>query len=374
MKPIKILKRFLRSTGDSLSRKGKQAKEWNALQRARLNFMAKLHDRKGRVAIVGCGVMGRHIAQSTRLLPNWSVSAICDRQADSLTRVKAISGGDVFATTELGDLLKNREKFDVLAIATTAPSHVPIAIQAIEAGVLAILLEKPVSNCLASVDQLVKAANWSGCRIAVDHTRRWIAGGDGIKRLLESGVIGKLIAIHAVPGRGGMAMIGTHFFDFSRWIVGADFQCVRAELDDVVRVSHRGAEFLDRSGRCEAKFTNGVRLTVDLSDAIAMAHGYILLVGDSGRIEIDERFGRVRLLGAGKRVWEKKYAWPGLAGHGVAAALCELLGSEPIQCSIEDGVAALSVAIACNVSSRENGRWVELPLADEYKQEVFPFA
>jgi predicted dehydrogenase len=192
--------------------------------------------------------------------------------------------------------------------------------------------------------------------------------------LLRSGVIGKLVAIHATPGRGGVAMIGTHFFDFARWIVGSEFVKARAELDEVLRSSHRGSQFVDRSGRCEACFQNGVRLTVDLSDDIAPNHGYLLLVGEAGRIEIDEKLGRARLLGSGRRVWEREYVWPGLQAHGVAAALLNLAGDGPLRCTLVDGKAALEVAIASNLSAREGGRWVDLPLTGPVRAEVFPFA
>lgn len=374
MNPIKKIKKAARNALNLFKDKHSLASEWNALRKAKLHGDAKLFGASGRVAIIGCGVMGRHIAKSTRLLPDWKVTAICDRQEEALKSVNSLAGGNAFTTTDLSALLENKGLFDVLAIATTAPSHIPIAMQSIESGVKAILLEKPVSNSLSSVSSLEAVAHAANCRIAVDHTRRWIAGGDGIKRLVNSGVIGRLVAIHAVPGRGGMAMIGTHFFDLARWIVGAEFQKVRAELDEVHRASHRGAEFLDPSGRCEAYFENGVRLTLDLSDSISMSHGFIVLIGDCGRLEVDERLGRIRLLGAGKRTWDREYAWPGLAGHGVAAALLELVGSAPVRCTLQDGAAALEVAIGCNISARENGRWIDLPLEGEHVQEVFAFA
>jgi hypothetical protein len=39
-----------------------------------------------------------------------------------------------------------------------------------------------------------------------------------------------------------------------------------------------------------------------------------------------------------------------------------------------DGVAALESAIACQLSAREDGRWVTLPLNGEIRDEHFPFA
>jgi predicted dehydrogenase len=372
MSSIRKLKVAARSLLATVDLKRSQAREWNALRRLHFSRIVK-QSSGGKVAIVGCGVMGRHIAKSVKLLNGWRVTAACDSKLSALEGMKSLCDSNLIACSSLDELLVDCTRFDVLAVSTTAPSHVPIAIAAANAGVKAILLEKPISNSLKSVDELKQIAG-RGCRIAVDHTRRWMAGGDGLKRLIESRAIGNLVAIHAVPGRGGMAMIGTHFFDFARWIVGSSYCRVRAELDSNVRESHRGSDFVDRSGRCEAFFFNGVRLTVDLSDAISMAHGYIVFIGDAGRIEVDEKLGLIRMLGAGQRYWERDYAWPGLALHGVAVAINELVSGKPISCTIEDGEAALEVAIACNLSSHDGGLWVDLPLHNRDRDEVFPFA
>jgi predicted dehydrogenase len=280
----------------------------------------------------------------------------------------------VRVTRDASDVFSWANEFEVLAIATTAPSHVPLSLEAIRAGIRTILLEKPVSDCLKAADVLETEARKCGCRIAVDHTRRWISAGDGIQRLIRSGVIGRLVAVYAIQGRGGMAMIGTHFFDYVRWIVGDEIARIRGEADDVVRIDHRGAQFVDRSGRAEAYFRNGVRFSLDLSDTIAVKQGLLIFVGEAGRIEVDERLGRVRLLGAGGRVWEREYVWPGAQSVGVGAALLQLAKGGPVQCTLADGKAALEAAIACNVSSRQGGAWVELPLVGTDRGEHFPFA
>jgi hypothetical protein len=50
-----------------------------------------------------------------------------------------------------------------------------------------------------------------------------------------------------------------------------------------------------------------------------------------------------------------------------------LAGTGTIACTIEDGAAALEVAIAANVSARNEGAWVNLPLSAEAGEERFRF-
>lgn len=374
MNPVTTLKKLARSTLTKLRVTSSQSRELYAMYQLRLKTDVSLSGKPGRVAIVGCGVMGRHLAKSIRLMPGWETTALCDQRPEAIDSIAPLASKSVFRASQLEELLEARERFDVLAVATTAPSHAPIAIAAMSAGIRAILLEKPVSTSLAAADEINRCIASTGARVAVDHTRRWVCNGDGIRRILASGVIGKPVSVQAVPGRGGFAMIGTHCFDFARWIIGSDFVRLRAELDPVVRTSHRGSQFNDPSGRCEAWFANGVRYHLDLSDSLGGKHGNIVIYGDTGRLEIDEVHGQIRLIGGSGRIWQQEYVWPGAQTSGVARALLELLGNGPISCTLADGTAALEAAIAANFSARRQGQWVDLPLPIEVRTEIFPFA
>jgi predicted dehydrogenase len=220
---------------------------------------------------------------------------------------------------------------------------------------------------------LADEASRAGCRIAIDHTRRWAVPGDGIARLIATGAIGRVVSIHAAPGRGGFAMIGTHYFDLLRWILGSGPVKVRADFDLEQRPSHRGSHFEDKSGRCELLFADGVHAWIDLGESHARAHGHLVIYGSAGRIDIDEKEGVARLHGASGANHVIDYPWSGGQAAGVAAALVNLAGVGPIACSIEDGAAALEVAIAANLSARGQGEWISLPLPAQAGEERFLF-
>lgn len=350
------------------------SREALALSRFKLNTTVGLANAPGRLAIVGCGVMGQAMARATRLLDGWSVTALHDQRPAAAQQIQANLAPRAAVFDSLDALFKNAGSWDVLAIATTADSHVAVANAALAAGVRRILLEKPIATSLADANALIEMVDRVGARMAIDHTRRWIPSSTGLRRLIDGGVIGRVCSLHFTFGRAGFAMIGSHLFDFIRCLFGADIVQLRAELDAPTRPDRRGARFADPSGRCQGLLSNGVRFTVDLSDDLALRQAFFVIFGERGRIEVDERLGRMRLVGYGGRVWEEGYSSLDAIELGVATALFELHTDKPPRCSPRDGRAALEAAIACQLSARDGNRWITLPLDGTVSHERFPFA
>ncbi len=373
MPKLKVPSRLVRGfralgLGVPLSREGL------ALARFKLDTSVRLAKSPGRLAIVGCGIMGQTIARSVRTLPGWSITALHDRYPGAAQQFHDNLAPQAAVYDSLEGLFARVDSWDILAIATTADSHVSVAGAALDAGIHKIFLEKPVATSLADADLLLEKAERHQAQIAVDHTRRWIPSGRGLRRLIDSGAIGKVCSIHFTFGRAGFAMIGTHLFDFTRWLLDTDIARLSAEFDEVIRAERRGTHFVDRSGRCQAQLNNGVRVTVDLSDELVLRQAFFVIFGQRGRIEVDERLGRVRLVGYGGRVWEEGYPSLNAIELGVATALYELQTGKKPHCTIQDGRAALEAAIGCQLSAREEGQWVTFPLNGDVYHEKFPFA
>lgn len=350
------------------------AREALALNRSRLATAARLAPAPLRLAIVGCGVMGQTIARSARLLEGSRITALYDHVPQATFQMQARLAPQAAVYASLDALLENALEWDVLAIATTADSHVAVAEAALEAGVRRLFLEKPIATSLAEADRLIAIAERCGAHLAIDHTRRWIPSSLGLRRLIDSGVIGRVCSAHFTFGRAGFAMIGTHLFDFTRWLFQSDLVRLSADLDTVQRTDRRGTRFVDQPGRCQALLANGVRLTLDLSDDLALRQAFFVLAGERGRIEVDERLGRLRLVGYGGRIWEEGYAGLTAIELGVATALLELHHNRAPRCTAHDGRAALEAAIACQESARTGSAWISLPLNGETYHEQFPFA
>ncbi|MFH9618411.1 Gfo/Idh/MocA family protein [Streptomyces pratensis] len=113
--------------------------------------------------------------------------------------------------TDLAQALQERP--DLAHVCTPPGSHVPLALQCIEAGV-PVLLEKPPALSLAELDVLLEASGRTGVDVAVVFQHRFGAAGLRLRQLLREGALGRpLVAVcdtmwyrppeyFAVPWRG----------------------------------------------------------------------------------------------------------------------------------------------------------------------------
>lgn len=114
-------------------------------------------------------------------------------------------------STDLAEALVARP--DLAHVCTPPGSHVPLALQCVEAGV-PVLLEKPPALSLAEIDRLLEASEVNGVEVAVVFQHRFGASGLKVRQLLQEGTLGRpLVAVcdtlwyrppeyFAVPWRG----------------------------------------------------------------------------------------------------------------------------------------------------------------------------
>ncbi|MFE9725847.1 Gfo/Idh/MocA family protein [Streptomyces sp. NPDC005794] len=114
-------------------------------------------------------------------------------------------------STDLAQALQGRP--DLAHICTPPGSHVPLALQCVEAGV-PVLLEKPPALSLAELDELLEASERTGVDVSVVFQHRFGAAGLEVRQLLAEGSLGRpLVAVcdtmwyrppeyFAVPWRG----------------------------------------------------------------------------------------------------------------------------------------------------------------------------
>lgn len=115
--------------------------------------MSLTHSSAPRIAIVGAGLMGRwHARFAQRLGAN--IVGVADHNHAAATDLARRHGTAVF--DDLGALL-TKARPDAVHICTPLPSHLPLAMQAVEAGVH-VLAEKPLTATLAQTQTLLAHA------------------------------------------------------------------------------------------------------------------------------------------------------------------------------------------------------------------------
>jgi predicted dehydrogenase len=107
---------------------------------------------KLRIAIAGAGMVTRHHLIAWGKLPQVEVAAICARHLEN-ARTRARESGIPQAYADAAEML-DREKPDVLDIATPPEAHARLALMAADRGIH-ILCQKPMSPTLPEAERLV---------------------------------------------------------------------------------------------------------------------------------------------------------------------------------------------------------------------------
>ena len=336
-------------------------------------------------SLLGCGRMGQSHALVLRKL-GFSLISVADpievAQAQLIERCQ----GDCLPAgfSHLENLL-DFQKPDLLVIATTADGHSSQALQAIEAGVRLILLEKPVATSLASCQQLIQACERTGARIAVNHQMRFLPQYLIPKELINSPAYGGFRSMHVAAGNFGMAMNGTHYFEAFRFLSDEAPIEVSAKFDLASLPNPRGPQFKDVSGTIRISNSSGRRLYIDAS--ADQGHGVqVTYMARQGRITIDEITGSMTTVvrtaehrdapttryGLPVEIQQQEIP-PVELVDSTKAVLVALLAGEGYP-SLADAALAVKTLVAAYHSHRQEGLPVKLASISDGDTEVFPWA
>jgi len=289
-----------------------------------------------------------------------------------------------FYCSNITDLLSHRVP-DLLVIATTADGRAAHTLQAVRAGVRLILLEKPVSNSLASCRELHDACLTFGARIAVNHQMRFLPQYQIPKDLLVSPALGGFCSMHVAAGNFGMAMNGIHYLEAFRYLANEAPNQVSAWFDPVRLPNPRGSQFQDVSGCISVTTESGRRLFIDAS--ADQGHGVqVTYMGRNGRITVDELTGAMTTVVRSSEHRDaptSRYGMPvEIEQHQIPpielvestkAVVQALLAGEGYP-TLADATLAVKTLVAAYHSHRQGGVPVRLADIADDDPEVFPWA
>ncbi len=144
-------------------------------------------------AIIGMGNRGTQYASKQLKFPDkMEITAIADNRRIRLDAAnKWLNLPEDRLYDGADSLLKEDKLADICVIATQDNQHVDHAVRAMEKG-YDLLLEKPISNKIEDIDKIVKAANKLGRRVIICHVLRYTHFYQQVKKILQSGAIGKV--------------------------------------------------------------------------------------------------------------------------------------------------------------------------------------
>ncbi|MGK8524375.1 Gfo/Idh/MocA family protein [Nocardia asteroides] len=166
------------------------------------------------VAILGYGSAGAVFhAPLIAAQPRMRVAAVVTSSEERAERARAAHPG-VRVVPRAADLFAAPGAIDLAVIATPNHTHAPLARQALEAG-LPVVVDKPFTVSVDDAEDLLARAERSGLALSVFQNRRWDGDFRTVRRLIETGKLGRVRRFESrferwrpVP-KGGWREVGT---------------------------------------------------------------------------------------------------------------------------------------------------------------------
>ncbi len=224
-------------------------------------------------ALIGCGrISPNHIVAAQN--NNLEIVAICDIEEQNMHDkiIKFKLGEDVHCYTNYLEMLE-KEKPELVAIATESGKHAKIAIDCLKKGHSNVIIEKPIALSLKDANEIIQTAKEEGLKVCACHQNRFNKSIQKIREAVEMERFGKLLHGTAhirwardyeyysrAKWRGTWAQDGgalmnqcIHNIDLLRWMMGDEIDCVVGMTD---RLKHDYIQAEDL-GIALIKFKNG---------------------------------------------------------------------------------------------------------------------
>jgi len=320
-----------------------------------------------RTLIVGLGSIGmRHLANLKRIDPTGFVVAWrLHSQAQSPFPVD-------HTVYNLEDALD--AKPDVALITSPATRHVEIGLALARRGVH-LFIEKPLSNTLDGVDELLSVCREKNLVLMVGYNFRFYPPLQALRQALHDGRIGRPLALRAEagqylpdcrPGRdyrqcvsarrdlgGGAVLELSHELDYVRWLMG-EITAVSAQI------GHLSDLEIDVEDTAEIilQFESGAIGSVHMDMVQRPATRMCRIVGAEGTLTWDGMTHHVRLFSAATQVWADVHPVREIPRDEMYIAelrhfLDCVTGQQTPVVSGEDGRRVLEIALAVKRASEE---------------------
>ncbi|MCA1368417.1 Gfo/Idh/MocA family oxidoreductase [Bradyrhizobium sp. BRP14] len=240
-----------------------------------------------KLAVLGAGLIGKRHIQHVLAEPSAQLSAVVDPTPVGETIAKE-AGVKWF--TSFADMIA-ADRPDGIIVATPNQAHVQNGLEAVEAGVPA-LIEKPIADDVIPGEKLIAAAEAKGVPLLTGHHRRHNPVMQKSKEIIESGKLGRVLVVNAMfwlfkpddyfdiswrreRGAGPVFLNLIHDVDNLRYLFG-DVAAVQARESNAVR-----GNAVEETAVILIEFKNGVLGTATVSDSVVAPWSWEMTTGEN---------------------------------------------------------------------------------------------
>lgn len=331
-----------------------------------------------KVGVIGCGRIGLvHLGAITKA-PNVLPVIVSNPTISKAENAAATYGVPKFSSDAM-DVITDPE-VDAVWICSPSQFHAD-QIKACAANGKDIFCEKPIATDLAETVEAINACQEAGVKLMIGLQRRFDQNFLRVKDAIRDKEVGEPIMIKLcsrdpepppfeyVKGGGGIFNdMAVHDLDMTRFLAGSDPIDILAvgstHIDKSIEVLP-GSEKYDTAS-CIVRYPNGVQAMVDVCRQ--SSYGYdqrAEVLGTKGMIATDNVYPNTAKIykndftGNADMPYDFFLSRYNEAYVTETIAFCEaLVNDTPVPCTGEDGLVALVMSIAADMSAAEN-RWVK---------------
>ena len=265
--------------------------------------------------------------------------------------------------------LLEREELDIVSVATYANVHAEPTVACAEAGVRAVLCEKPIAQSVPDAERMVAACADAGALLVINHQRRFTSSFRKARAHLANGGLGELTSINAQWPTGRLGGVGSHVFDAIYHVTGRRIEAVSATLDLAGKPDARGPQFADPGCWGTMRLEGGLMATVDATD-YSKAPWDVRVNGAEGRAFVGSDDVRLEYWDGRTEHWTNDDQ----VGTGMDVAVREIVdwldGESDFDYDPTETVQVLEAIAAFHASHARNSAWVVLPLTGADREIV----
>jgi predicted dehydrogenase len=329
--------------------------------------------------MIGYGYWGPHLARNLSRLPNGRITHIAE--LSPVRRQEAQRDHPFARVIDSVDEMLNSD-VDAIVIATPIRTHYPLACAALERG-KHVLVEKPLADSVVHAQALAALAHERQLVLMVGHTFMYSAPVEVLRRLVQTGALGRVYYVDAVRANLGILQpdinvvwdLAPHDLSILSYIFGSA----------PVRVSAHGGTYVQRRvsevAQLTLQYADGTLALIHLSWLSPAKIRRFTIVGDKQMVVYDdvETTDKIRVYNRGIDVpdhtntfgeFQLSYRYgdivsPHIRGSEPLATECQhfadaiLSGTAP-RSDARDGLSVVRILEAADASQASDGAFVDI--------------